>query len=254
MPAPIFGADQIDQNPNSVSLTTDPNKAGNFWRDYFAGGATSTRPGVGYNTTNADAARTWQQQMIQDLQQAAAGNPNSAAQKGLVNSYTEARAGQSALGSSMRGTGGGAGLRAGVAGAGTVQRGFEGDKAMLMLQEKEAAQALLAQQLAQQRATDAAQAQGMANNALGNQNLDDAMRQFYESQGLNFGTEQTQLQADAGRARMGFDLEASDTADRFGRKAVGAGATFLGTLGRQQSSGGGGKTSQQTIDDAFNGE
>lgn len=255
MPPPIFPSSEVDQNPNSVSLTTDPNRAGNFWRDYFAGGATSTRPGVGYNTANADAARTWQQQMIQDLQQAAAGNPNSAAQKGLVNSYTEARAGQSALGSSLRGTGGGAGLRAGAMGAGQVQRGFEGDKAMLMLQEKEAAQALLAQQLAQQRAIDAAQAQGTANNALGNQNLDDAMRQFYESQGLNFGTEQTQLAADAGRARMGFDLEASDTADRFGRKAVGAGATFLGTLGRQQTSGSGsGRTSQQTIDDAFNGE
>jgi hypothetical protein len=191
--------------------------------------------------------------MIQDLQQAAAGNPNSAAQKGLVSSYTDARAGQSALGSSLRGTGGGAGLRSGVAGAGNVQRGYEGDKSMLMNQEKETAQTLLAQQLAQQRAIDAAQAQGMAGNALGNQNLDDAMRQFYESQGLSFGVEQAQIRSDADRARLGFDLEAADTATRLSNKAVGAGATFLGTLGRQQQSSGSVKNSQQAIDDAFNG-
>lgn len=244
MPTPdhVFPMSEVDQNPNSVSLSTLPNNEGNtFWNNYFANGAASSRAPVQFNTTNADAARTWQQQMIQDLQQAAAGNPNSRAQQGLQAGYADARAGQSALGSSMRGTGGGAGLRVGATGAGNVQRGYEGDKSMLMNQEKEAAQALLAQQLAQVRATDAAQAQAMAANALGNQSLDDNMRQFYTAGGIGSAVSQTQTAADRARASMGFDLEGQDLRDemlkRYGGSLATAGATAASFYGKEKSGG-----------------
>jgi hypothetical protein len=250
MPVPIFGANEVDQNPNSVSLPATPGGA-SFWQNYFSNGATAMPAAtVAFNTTNADAARGWQQQFMQDLQQQAAGNPNSRAQNELKTAYGDARAGQSALGSSARGTGGGAGLRQGVVGAGNVQRGYAGDAATLMLQEQQGAQALLAQQLAATRAQDAAQAQAQAQNTLGNTSLDQMMRQFYESQGLNFGAEQTQLDADRGRARLGMDLEAADTASRFANKGVKAGATMFGALSRGSRP----KSSQETIDDAFNGE
>lgn len=222
-----------------------------FWGNYFAQGADAVRPPVTFDTANADASRAWQTQMIQSLQRAAAGDPKSRAQQSLLQGYADARAGQSALGSATRGTGGAAGLRQGIMGGGNVQRGYAGDSAMLMNQEQTAAQALLAQQLAAQRQADMAQAQGAANNVLGNQGLDNAMRQFYEGQGLQYGLEQTQLGADRGRARLGFDLEAADTANRMLNRGVQAGATALATASKGW---GKPKSSQQAIDDAFNGD
>lgn len=206
---------------------------GGFWSNYFANGAQAgARPGIGYDTTNADAARTWQTQMIQDLQQQAAGNPNSRAQQTLRQGYTDARAGQSALGSATRGTGGAAGLRQGMAGGANVQRGYAGDSAMLMQQEKTAAQALLAQQLAAQRQQDMAQAQGMATNALGNTSLDDAMRQFYTSGGINTDVAATQLAADKARAQLGLDLEGKDIQTELNNRLMNSAATATATASR----------------------
>lgn len=204
-----------------------------FWSNYFAQGAKQgPRAAIGFDTTNADAARQWQTQMIQDLQQQAAGNPNSRAQQSLAAGYDAARAGQTALGSATRGTGGGAGLRQGAMGAGNVQRSFAGDSAMLMQQEKTAAQALLAQQLAAQRQQDMSQAQGVASNVLGNTSLDDAMRQFYVSGGISTDVANTQLQADAARAAMGFDLEGQQIQSQLNDRLMGAAATGAETAGR----------------------
>lgn len=252
MPAPIFGPDEIDPNPGSVSLNTQTanNPGISFWSNFFAAGP-GTRTGVAFDTSNADAARTWQQQLIQDLQQQAAGNPNSVAQKQLAASYANARAGQSALGSSVRGTGGGAGLRAGVQGAGNVQRGFEGDRAMLMLQEKQAAQALLAQQLAAMRSQDAAQAQGAAQNALGNTSLDDALQQFYLGQGLGLGMSEADRAVEAARTAAGLSERRNAIGDRTFNNAVNAGATGLAAASRWFGTGnnGGGGTHSTHLDD-----
>lgn len=233
MPAPVFGPNEIDQNPGSVSLSLTPGATpgGDFWRNYFQQGMNSTRAGVPLDTSNANAARTWQQQLIQDLQQQAAGNPNSVAQKQLESSYTNARAGASALGSSVRGTGGGAGLRAGVQGAGNVQRGFEGDKAALMLQEQQAAQALLAQQLAAERGLDASQAQAMAQNSLANTGLDNAMMQFYTGGGINNALAGTNINNDRARATMGFDLEGRALENELMNRYAGAAATATAAAG-----------------------
>lgn len=242
MPAPIFGPDEVDQSPNSVSLSTRPNGNGdNFWANYFSAGATGApRTNIGLNTTNADAARTWQTQLIQDLQQQAAGNPNSKGQQALAGAYAQARQGQQALASSARGTGGGAGLRAGVEGAGEVQRTFEGDKKVLMVQEQQAAQAALAQQLAAMRGLDANQANMMAANTQQNQGLEDAMRQFYTGGGIQQGISAAQTAADRARAQAGLDLEAQEAQSEAQQRALQAGATGLGVVSRYAGSGGGG--------------
>jgi hypothetical protein len=244
MPVPVFGPSEIDQNPNQVSLGTTPNSEGNrYWSNFFAQGAQApARAGIAYDTTNADAARGWQTQMMQDLQRQAAGDPNSRAQQGLTAAYGQARAGQSALGSGLRGTGGGAGLRAGAQGAGNVQRGYAGDQQILMTQEKQAAQAQLAAQLAQMRGQDAMQAQGAASNAMGNQSLNDAMQQFYVGGGIGADVASTQTAADRARATMGFDLEGKDIEsqllNRFGGAAATAGATGARFFGANRSGSG----------------
>lgn len=257
MPAnvPTFGFDEIDRNPNSVSLSTRP--GGDFWSNYFSTGAQAApRSPVGLDLANQDAARTWQQQLMQQLHRQAAGDPNSRAQQSLAGAYTQARAGQSALGSSMRGTGGGAGLRAGVMGAGNVQRGFAGDSQMLMLQEQQAAQALLAQQLAAQRQQDAQQAAMMAQNAQQNQSLEDAMRQFYVGGGINNSVAAGQLAGDWRRAQAGFDLEAASINNellRRGAQSVATGAAAAGRFnwgsGPTHSSGDSDRTSLESESD-----
>lgn len=220
------------------SGTGGPNKPNDFWGNFFSAGAGNTRAPIGLDTTNADQARGWQQNLMQDLQRRAAGDPNSRAQQSLTQGYADARAGQSALGSSMRGTGGGAGLRAGVQGAGNVQRGYAGDQQMLMTQEKQGAQALLAQQLAQMRGQDAGQAGMAAQNMMGNQGLDDAMSQFYTSQGIGHDIAGTQRAVDLGRASLGI----SDARNEIGREGAKdlaqAGATGLATISRFAGSGG----------------
>ena len=244
---PTFGFDEVDRNPNSVSLSTRPNKEGdNFWNSYFAAGAQAApHAPVGLNLGNQDAARTWQQQLMQDLHRQAAGDPNSRAQQSLAGAYTQARAGQSALGSSIRGTGGGAGLRHGVMGAGNVQRSFAGDSQMLMQQEQQAAQALLAQQLAAQRQQDAQQAAMTAQNAQQNQSLEDAMRQFYTGGGINAGLAQLQTAGDRARVTLGFDLENQDLQGQLYNRMAGAAGTAGATAARFYGAGQGGSGFRQ---------
>lgn len=217
-----------------------------FWSNYFAQGAQAgPRADIGYGVrqpghgkrTDADMAREWQMQLVQDLQRQAAGDPNSRAQQSLTAGYGQARAGQSALGSATRGTGGAAGLRQGAQGAGNVQRGYVGDQQMLMAQEQQAAQAQLAQQLAQMRGLDAMQAQGMATNALGNQSLNDAMSQFYTAGGIQTDVAANQVAADRARAAAGFDLEGQNAQAALNGQIVQAGATGAGVASRFFGSG-----------------
>ena len=237
MPPPIFGPDEIDQSPNSVNLRAQSES--DFWSNYFSQGASGGPPAqVGYDTTNADAARGWQQELMQDLQRQAAGDPNSRAQQSLAQGYGAARAGQSAIGSSARGTGGAAGLRAGAMGAGNVQRGYVGDQQMLLQQEKLSAQALLAQQLAQQRGQDAMQAGDMAATAQGNQSLNDAMARFYTGGGIQGAQGGFQTAADLASAQAGLDLEASDAQAASNQQIMQAGAAGFGALSRGFGSGG----------------
>lgn len=247
MADPIFGFDEIDPGSEEgggkpVSLsTTNPNAAGDaYWSNYFASNVGATRPPVGLDLANQDQSRGWQQQLMQGLQRQAAGDLNSNAQQALRQGYTDARAGQSALGSATRGAGGAAGLRQGMMGAGNVQRGFAGDQQMLKLQEQQAAQAMLAQMLAQQRSQDSAQAQAMAANSLGNQNLNNAMTQFYLNGGISNDAGAAQIAAERARASLGFDLEGralqQQLLQRYGGAAAGASgaaATVWGGGGNQ---------------------
>lgn len=217
-----------------------------YWSQFYLNGPASVQMPQ-FQTANQDQARAQQQQVIQDLQRQAMGDPNSRAQQQLRQGYGAAQAQQASLGSTMRGQSAGAAMRGVQAGQQGIQRGLAGDQQMLQLQEQQAAQQMLAQLLAQQQGQDITQAQGTANAALGAQSLDEAMRQFYAQQGSRYNVEQGQIQGERGRAQLGFDLEGADITNRLIRQGVNAAATGLATWAGQP------KSSQQTIDDAFNG-
>lgn len=238
---PSFDADPTLYGPNAnggvVSLNTrqqiDP-----YWSNWFMQQASnpSGMAAVTPSLANQDQARTQQMQVIQDLQRAAAGDPNSRAQQQLAQGYGAARAQQASLGSTMRGQSAGAAMRGIQQGQAGIQRGFAGDQQMLQLQEQQAAQAMLAQLLAQQQGQDIGQAQMMAQGSLGSSALDDAMRQFYMQGGVTSDIAANQFDQERARAQMGFDLNAQNINNaylqRFGGMAASAGGAAANMWGR----------------------
>jgi hypothetical protein len=218
------------------------------WRAVLGAGRSPYTP----VTNLQDQARLEQQRVIQALQAQAAGDPNSLAQQQLRNAYAGAQSQQSSLGSTMRGQSAGAAMRGIQAGQQGIQRSLPGDQQMLMLQEQQAAQAMLAQLLAQQQGQDITQATGMANTQLQGQQLDEAMKQFYAQQGLNAGIAREQTGWDRLVAGLGYDLETSKLVQDSINKGLQTGAAALNTAA-QAWGGGGSPSPQQTIDDAFNG-
>jgi hypothetical protein len=224
-----------------------PNAASDPWSSFFMAGPTSVQMPT-FQTGNQDQARLRQQQVIQDLQRAAMGDPNSRAQQGLREAYGAANSQQSSLGSTMRGQNAGAAQRSIASGQQGLHRNMVGDQQMLQLQEQQAAQQMLAQLLAQQQGQDISQAQGMAQGVNQANAMNEAMRQFYAQQGSGLNQEQGQIGAERNAAQMGFDLEGRNTTNRLLRQGAGALATAFAT----GSSTGGGSSTQQTIDNAFN--
>ena len=238
---PIFGAGQIDpavmgsngyDQGNSVRLAGGDPK--DYWRDLYRQGY-SKNPKEGlrnpYQTGNQDQARLEQQRVIQDLQRAAGGDRNSLAQQQLQQGYQGAQSQQSSLGSTMRGQSAGAAQRGIQAGQQGIQRGLAGDQQMLMAQEQQAAQAMLAQLMAQQQGQDISQAQGMAQGQLGAQGLTDAMRQFYLGGAAGMDQLATEQQNQIARAQLGFDDEQRALTNQLINAGAGATAGALGTAG-----------------------
>lgn len=231
MPAPIFGPDQIDSQ--QTSLSTQPNS---YWRDYYRQGYNSQGAApIAFQTANQDQARTQQNQVIQDLQRAAMGDPNSRAQQQLQQGYGAAQSQQASLGSTMRGQSAGAAMRGIQAGQQGIQRGLAGDQQMLQLQEQQSAQAMLAQLLAQQQGQDISQAQGMAGGVQGSQGLSDAMRQFYLGGGVGMDLAGTERDNQIGRAQAGFNDQQSALTNQLFNAGAGAAAGALGTYGSMGS-------------------
>lgn len=232
MPAsPIFGPSEVDQSPGSVSLPTEPGTVDPYWSDWFRRNAQNAQSRSNpYQTGNQDQARLQQQQVIQDLQRAARGDPNSLAQQQLAQGYGDARSQQSSLGSTMRGQSAGAAMRGISAGQQGIQRGYAGDQQLLQIQEQQAAQAMLAQLLAQQHGQDISQAQGMAQGALGAQGLDDNMRQFYTQSGIGADVAANQIAQERARAKLGFDLESQNLNNILNQRLVGMAQGATGTL------------------------
>ena len=216
-----------------------------FYRGQMTGGVQSSNP---FQVANQGQARAEQQRVIQDLQRQAAGDMNSLAQQQLRQGYGAAQAQQSSLGSTMRGQSAGAAMRGVQQGQQGIQRGFAGDQQMLKLQEQQAAQAMLAQMLGQQQQQDIGQAQGVANATLNDQQLNDAMRQFYMGGAIQQSLGDLQYNSELGRARLGFDLDAQDVRAAQFRNAAQSLATAVGTV-----SGMGGRGSNSYNTDYLNG-
>lgn len=215
---------RVDELRNAAPHEVSP--WNQFYGDRAFGKSDIQMPG--FDTTNQDQARIEQAKVIQALQAQAAGNMDTLGQQQLTQGFQRAGQQQQSLGSSIRGTGGGAGLRAGAMGAADVQRGLAGEQQMLKLQEQQAAQAMLAQLMAQQHAQDVGLAGSMAQGALAGQGLNQAAERFYTS-GL-FGNLAGDYQRgmDYESAAVGQNLAAKDAEARFRNQMVGAGAGAAG--------------------------
>lgn len=198
-----------------------------YRKNMFGGGAL---PLPGMQLGNQNQAATEQARVLQALQAQAAGSRDTLGQQQLQRGYNQAAAQQRSLGSSIRGTGGGAGLRAGVMGAADTQRGLAGQSEMLKLQEQQAAQAMLAQLLAQQHAQDVGLAGALASGGLANQQLNQDMERFYGSGAVGADIYNYQRAFDLARAQAGYDLEARDAEARRNAQLAQASATAAGAL------------------------
>lgn len=220
-----------------------PRPDSDYWSNYFNQQFQNGIAAPQYDTTNQDQARLQQQQVIQDLQAAARGNPNSLAQQELRKQNELARSQQSSLGSTMRGQSAGAAQRGIAAGQAGVARELPGQSQMLQLQEQQAAQAMLAQLLQQQRQQDIAQAQGMAQNSLSGQSaLDNYYRQLFGG-ALDVGAQTQQNALGQGLAQSGFDLASQQQQQGFYRDLINGAATATATAGQawgQNNQGGSG--------------
>jgi hypothetical protein len=225
-----------------------PNANTDYWSQFFTGGPAAVQMPT-FQTANQDQARLEQQRVIQDLQLAARGDPNSRAQQQLQQGYGAAQSQQASLGSTMRGQSAGAAQRGIQAGQQGIQRGFAGDQQMLQVQEQQAAQAMLAQLLAQQQGQDISQATGMAQGVNQGNAMNEAMRQFYAQQGSGLNMEQGQIGAERAAAQRGFDLEGTNTTNRLLRQGAGAVAGVAGTVGGMDWR----SKSERDIDNAFDG-
>lgn len=243
------GASYDPNNPLYMSAGGGPGAQGASWWEQFYGRGPASVQMPGFQTGNQDQARLRQQQVIQDLQRASLGDPNSQAQQQLQQAYGSAQSQQSSLGSTMRGQSAGAAMRGVQAGQQGIQRGLAGDQQMLQLQEQQAAQAMLAQLLAQQQGQDITQAQGMASGVNQGNAANEAMRQFYTEGQLTAGLNREGRTRDERLARLGINQGYGDLAQAGATNLTNAGAGLLGSFA---TTGGGKKTSQQTIDDAFN--
>lgn len=222
-----------------------------YWTDFYKQGPANVQLPQ-FQTANQDQARLEQQRVIQKLQRQAAGDMGSLAQQQLAQSYGQARAQQSSLGSTMRGQGAGAAMRGIQQGQAGIQRSLPGEQQMLMLQEQQAAQALLAQMLAQQQGQDITQAAGMAGGVNQAAAMQDAMNQFYAQMGTNLATELGQIQHQRNVAQLGYDLESGDIGSRMLQRGIGAASTAAGTANTAFGSPRPGYAQQQ-VDAAFNG-
>ena len=240
----VFWGGAVPQSGVNSSQTQPGSYAPyDWWHNALMG---REMPGsVGFDTRNQDQARAEQQRVIQALQAQAAGDPNSMAQQQLSNSYADAKSQQSSLGSTMRGQSAGAAMRGIQAGQQGIQRGYAGDQKMLMLQEQQAAQAMLAQLLAQQQGQDISQAQGLANNALGNSQLSDAAKQFYLGMAGDMDMAATERSNQIARAQLGFTDQQNAITQGLLRSMGNAASTGLATYGSMANSGGGGTTFRQ---------
>jgi len=114
-------------------------------------------------------------------------------------------------------------------GAADTRRGLAGQQEMLKLQEQQAAQAMLAQLLAQQQAQDVGLAGSMASGSLANQQLNQEMERFYGSGLTENVLSNYQRQSDLARGQLGFDLGARDLAAQQRNQFMQMGAAAAGT-------------------------
>lgn len=248
-PMGLYGTAALQPGAASASAISPLYDQGRYkeWSDLARAGPTTNFTNQ-YQTDNQEQARLQQEQVIQDLQRAARGDPNSQAQQQLQQGYRGAQQQQASLGSTMRGQSAGAAMRGVQAGQQGIQRGLAGDQQMLQVQEQQAAQAMLAQLLAQQYGQDINQAQGSAQGALNAEQLNDQMVQFYASAGMQGDTNQLQSMQDFNRARYGFDTDAKGIQDESTRRLISGGATALTTGAGMIDT----RSDKQKIDDAFN--
>lgn len=243
--SPIFNSETASVNGNTTNIGSQLDATGvnstpelsqsrsdmDWWQNYFA----NAQGPQAYNPdfSNSEQARGWQQQLVQDLFKQASGSLDTRAQQSLAQNTQNAAAQQQALGSSIRGAGGGAGLRAGSMGAGNVERGLAGQQQMLKTQEQQQAQSALAALYAQMRGMDQSQAQTAANAALQNQSAGNDWNYSLAQQGAGNAIESQQQLMELLSAALGINTTNNNIANQYGQSLAQAGGTAVSALSQQ---------------------
>lgn len=196
-------------------------------------------------------SRRRQQTHIQDLMRAAAGDPNSYAQQQLQAGMSRARGGVAAVAGARRGLGAGAGLR----GLGATQAGLDAEQgaqsALLLQQERMAAQEALVQALQTGREQDAAFDAMGARQTLAGQSEADRMYQQIVGLGAADTLGRTQNQLGLGAAAVGVDTAQRQLDSSMMNSLLGAGASGLSTAADAWQSGQA-ASNRSAIESAFN--
>ncbi len=224
------------------------NAGAKSWEEYFRSNLGNYTPLPGYQTQQQDEARRKQQEIIQDLQLQASGSLDTRAQRELTANNKMGQQSQYAIASGQKG----GDMRGATRNAGQVAAQLGGQRSVLGLQEQQSSQQLLAQMLAQQQGQDIASAQGQADHTLKGRALEDAWNQFMAEQQMRAGIDREQIQSDTTRANYGLDLENVNLWSGLPKKVSQAAGTGIEVARRAYDQPP--KSSQQEIDDAFNGE
>jgi len=219
---------QNDQKRTSaVTAARDP-----YWDDYFRQNASSYLSGgpapITADPTGQDQARAFQSMTLQDLHNAAQGDPNSYAQQQLRASTQQAQAGASSLGAAIQGQGAGQGLRNIDASQAMIGARGAAQAETLKLQEQQAAMAAYLQALQQQRGQDAAKAGFDANLALKNQEQRNQGAQFYLGQGVGSAIQSGDENVGYQNAKYGFGLQQNALNQQLYSTLLGAGGAVAG--------------------------
>lgn len=249
-PIPSWGADQIDTGTVSRPVdpsnyhgvgAVDPNRidtaAANYdpyWSEYARQQAAmyGTRPGAGSDSGNQNAARQYQDQLIQSLHTLASGDRNSAAQQSLRQGYDAARGQARSLATTRRNVGAGAAQRGAQRQSENLTAQQSGQSEALMLQQQRAAEQALAQLYAQQRAQDIAYAQQNAQTQLSNTAMNQQAQQQAAQLGLGYDLGQQNQGGQLASAQLGFNLNQQDINQQYMNALAGAGAAGAATAGQ----------------------
>lgn len=226
---------QSTKTPGSAgaAIAAEQQAGAGEWDEFYRNQMNDERDPTQVDSSFSNESALAQLDLINKIRGIATNASDTRAQRELANAYGDASKQQVALGSTIRGPGGGAGLRTGISGAQSVMSKLPGASRILKLEEEEQARNALAGLLGTARAQDMSQAELLAKIKQANTGLDDARYREALAGLMGRYASNYQYDSDLNNTRLGFDLsdratDIRDTKDLL--NAVGTGAATVASM------------------------